>query len=564
MKKTKSKIHVRPSSYSVSPAREGRTYEGIYKGSGLGSVVVELASSYVVCDEDWFTPEQLKSFKAGLCISFTVPTAQEVRETLIPSEKIKPLTKEEILKLLQEDAGVRASREKVRELSKTVYGHSSTLDEKLRALNKDPELSGQFFNQILKNPQSISSLAGVQLFSKKSQTRIDAEASVMPLCLSLAGYANAVRHAEGAITLEHKEQQYRKEQVVKMPSKDLQALLSSPKDKQEEKLSTSISLQKELASFMSQLQSRLSAGEKSAIERNDYRGLAASIGTSGSKAEKIVNLFQKAQEACSLVQIVKVAAKAPEVSPQEIRAPLEATQAACQEVRVSSETVVRPRRAPPPVPSRPSAQESLCETPHVVLRTVKDPLREAPQAAPRTVKVPLREAPQAAPRTVKDPLREALQAAPRTVKAPLREAPQAAPRTVKAPLREAPKVAPRTVKAPLREAPQAAPPRVAMVPPRAVHPVSSRSTGGPHRAPPPVPVRSVSTSPDVLKSFPSVGRSSSDIKASLCSVKASLGVVKVSPEAVKAHSDAVLRVPSGGSRIAQSRAHRPKTIAMAS
>ncbi|WP_455478049.1 BID domain-containing T4SS effector [Bartonella sp. B10] len=290
----------------VVAANEGETYSGIYRGAHSEGFMIDMKDFYVVGKKESLRPEQLRALRPGDQFTFTVPTDKILEESLIPAEKVSALTKEEISEMLLEDACVQVSKEQIQKLSKIVYGNPKTLDAKMNLMLQDPALGEKFSNQIAKYPTSVASLAGVDLFCIKSQTRADAEENILLLSCAVSNYAHALTYAKKEILKEHQAEQNRREKSVEMPSKSLQDLLFLPKAQQREALSHSFMLRKELQVFVDKLHERLSPSEHKAINTRDYEKLAESIGTSVNKAREITDIVAHTKEAYQQSKILKV------------------------------------------------------------------------------------------------------------------------------------------------------------------------------------------------------------------------------------------------------------------
>ncbi len=292
MKNLGRKVNDRP----VMVAKEGETYTGTYRGAGHESFTFNVKGAYIIGNKEHLTPEQIKTLKPGDKITFTAPQAQELEQTLIPEEKLAPLTKNEKAEMIAEDACVHTTRDQIQKLAKIVYGNAKTLDKQMVAIIKNPALGQQLANQIERAPDSVAHLAGFSLFALQNQARANAKNHVDMLCSAVTNFAHAVKHAEKAITQEHATEQARRAKIVEMPSKNLQDLFSLPKELQQEALAKNPELRKELTTFVKNINSRLSENEHKAVKNNEYETLAQSIGVSENKAKKITQTVKQAQE----------------------------------------------------------------------------------------------------------------------------------------------------------------------------------------------------------------------------------------------------------------------------
>ncbi|WP_212112796.1 BID domain-containing T4SS effector [Bartonella queenslandensis] len=280
----------------VMVTKEGETYTGTYRGAGHDSFAFNVKGAYIIGSKEQLTPEQLKTLKPGDKFTFTVPQTRELKNILIPEEKLAPLTKNDKAEMIAEDAGVHTARNQIQKLAKIVYGSSKTLDKKMVEIIKNPALGQQLANQIEKTPNSVAHLAGFSLFGLQNQARANAKNHIDMLCTAIANFTHAVKHAEKGITQEHATEQKRRATTVEMPSKNLQDLFTLPKELQQESLAKNLGLQKELSNLVKNINSRLSATEHKAVKNNEYETLAQSIGVSENKATKIAQTVKQAQE----------------------------------------------------------------------------------------------------------------------------------------------------------------------------------------------------------------------------------------------------------------------------
>ncbi|WP_039760549.1 BID domain-containing T4SS effector [Bartonella queenslandensis] len=280
----------------VMVTKEGETYTGTYRGAGHDSFAFNVKGAYIIGNKEDLTPEQLKTLKPGDKFTFTVPQTRELKNILIPEEKLAPLSKTEKAEMIAEDARVHTARNQIQQLSKIVYGNAKTLDKKMVEIIKNPALGQQLADQIEKTPDSVAHLAGFSLCGLQNQARANAKNHLEMLCSAVTNFAHAVKYAEKEITQEHATEQKRRATAVEMPSKNLQDLFTLPKELQQESLAKNLGLQKELTSLVKNINSRLSATEHKAVKNNEYGTLAQSIGVSENKATKIAQTVKQAQE----------------------------------------------------------------------------------------------------------------------------------------------------------------------------------------------------------------------------------------------------------------------------
>ncbi|EJF82375.1 hypothetical protein MCU_01527 [Bartonella elizabethae Re6043vi] len=292
MKNSGRNVNDRP----VMVVKEGETYTGLYRGAGLNSFAFNVKGAYIIGSKEHLTPEQLKTLKPGDRFTFTVPQTKELKGILIPEEKLVPLTKNEKAERVAEDACVNTSLKQVQQLAKIVYGNETKLNKQMAAIINDPALGQQLANQIEKAPDSVAHLAGFNLCGLQNQARANAKNHVEMLCSAVVNFSHAVKHAEKEINQEHRAEQERRAKTVEMPSQSLQDLFALPKELQQEVLAKNPGLQKELTSFVKNINSRLSTAEHKAVKNNAYEALAESMGVSENKAKQITQTIKQAKE----------------------------------------------------------------------------------------------------------------------------------------------------------------------------------------------------------------------------------------------------------------------------
>ncbi|WP_406604125.1 BID domain-containing T4SS effector [Bartonella gliris] len=282
-------------------AQDGITYHGTYRGAGDNGFMMDVNGTFIIGSKKHLTPEQLKTLKIGDTLSFTAPQAQDLQKTLIPSEKIAPLTTDEIAERVYSSALVQESMSKIEVLCKVVYGNSHILRNKMPKMKIPVTVESinegeQFARQVGAFPQSIRRLRGTNICGLKSGARQHAEANILPLSHAIFDYVHAVRLAEKDVLEAHQEKQQRCEKSVKTPSEEIKNLFSLSKEQQQEVLLQSPELKAEMKLYMSELGERLSLSEQRAIRERNHRQLAGTIGTSLNNAKEIAAIFQKGTE----------------------------------------------------------------------------------------------------------------------------------------------------------------------------------------------------------------------------------------------------------------------------
>ncbi|WP_332066271.1 BID domain-containing T4SS effector [Bartonella sp. CB189] len=282
----------------ILAANDGSTYTGIYQGCGVNSFAVKMDNTYIVGSIDQLKPEQYKSLKIGDKITFTVPKSKNIEEVLIPAEKLSPLRKEELFKMVSKNDAVQKARKEVQDLAKLVYGKPNILNKELDAINRVPGVGEKLPLQISRAPRTIGSLAGFSLCGLKTVGRQICEENIWALSDKMSEYISIVRGVKKDILENHESEQLRRGQAVKMPNKLLQSLMSISSELRQETLRESASLRKEFDNFMSQINKRLSEEERRAVDHKSYGELARNVGISVNKAEQIVGMIKKVETIC--------------------------------------------------------------------------------------------------------------------------------------------------------------------------------------------------------------------------------------------------------------------------
>ncbi|EJF84959.1 BID domain-containing T4SS effector [Bartonella rattimassiliensis] len=281
----------------VLAAKEGVTYDGIFRGASLEGFVMEVNGDFVVGHKDDLPPELVKTLQNGARLCFQKTNIQSFKETLIPKETLASLTHEELFTKTSTDPYVEGCRKRIENLSKIVYKRAQTFSTKMALLTADPSLGNQFADEILQNPQSVSKFAGRKIFGMKSSSRRHAEQAVPQLSQALRNYAAITQQTREEILETHQREQNRLSHAVEKPGKNLQNLFSLPSGQQREALLNSRELRRELQSFARELYSRLSSEDRKAIQDKDHTRLACLLGTSKSKAKEIAQTVKHTKEA---------------------------------------------------------------------------------------------------------------------------------------------------------------------------------------------------------------------------------------------------------------------------
>ncbi|MBB5073990.1 fido (protein-threonine AMPylation protein) [Bartonella callosciuri] len=282
-------------------AREGQTYHGTYRGSGENGFMMDVNGTFIVGNKKHLTPEQVKTLKIGDPLTFTVPLIQDQQQTLIPGEKVAPLTESELSERVYNSPSVQESIKKIETLCKIVYGNSHILQNKIPKIeipvtNESLSEAEKFARQVWEFPQSIHRLRGINICGLKSGARQHAEENILPLSHALVDYAHAVRLAEKDVLESHKIEQERCEKSIEMPSEQIKNLFSLPIEQQQDVISRSPELRGEIKVYMREINHRLSESEHQAIKEKNPERLAKSIGTSVNQASEIIKIVKQGKE----------------------------------------------------------------------------------------------------------------------------------------------------------------------------------------------------------------------------------------------------------------------------
>ncbi|WP_254474568.1 BID domain-containing T4SS effector [Bartonella sp. B1098] len=290
----------------VVAAKEGVSYDGIFRGTSAEGFVMEVGGGFVVGHKDDLPPEQIKTLQNGDHLCFQKTNVQSVKETLIPQETLAPLTNDELFARVSNDTYVEASRKEVEELSRIVYGKAQALKTKLDIITAAPNLGNQFADEILENPQSVSKLSGRKILDMKSPSRRHAEQTVPQLSQALKNYGAITKQTKDEVLEQHQREQKRLSHVIEKPGKNLQNLFALPEERQREALLHSPALRQELHTFSRQLHNRLSSEDRKAIQEKDHPRLACLLGISESKAKEIAQAVKNTKDVQCQARSLKV------------------------------------------------------------------------------------------------------------------------------------------------------------------------------------------------------------------------------------------------------------------
>lgn len=283
-------------------AKEGESYTGFYRGSGENGFMIDMNGTFVVGNKNNLTPEQVKTLKIGDAFSFTVPRVENLQNTLIPGEKIAPLTKSQLSESVYNSVLVQESIQKIEFLCKMIYGDRRALQNKIPPIKipvtNQNILAGEKFAQYIKIfPDSFHKLCGFNICGFKNAARVHAEENISSLSEAILNYIYAVKQAETDILQNnHNEQRHYKKKPVEMPGQWMQNLLLLSNKQREEILSQSPERRAEINMYIDKLNERLSPGEQEAIRDNNHENLAKMLGISANKAKEIIETVKYIKE----------------------------------------------------------------------------------------------------------------------------------------------------------------------------------------------------------------------------------------------------------------------------
>ncbi|EJF78879.1 Probable adenosine monophosphate-protein transferase fic [Candidatus Bartonella washoeensis] len=289
----------------VVAAKEGVTYDGIFRGMSAEGFVMEVDDVFVVGHKDDLSPEQVKTLQNGTLLSFQKSNVQNLKEPLIPREILAPLTHEELLEKVKNDFFVEMYGNAIEHLSKLVYGNARVLNTKMDMIITDPEFGRHFADQIAQNPESICKLAGRKILGITSPDRRRAKEYISQLGETLKNCATTIQQTKDEVIEKHQREQNRLSHSVEQPARDLQNLFSLSPEQQREVLSHSPALRQKLHVYKRQLQNRLSSEEHKAIQENDPTRLSYLLGVSESKAKEIAKIVEHTKEAHCQMRTLK-------------------------------------------------------------------------------------------------------------------------------------------------------------------------------------------------------------------------------------------------------------------
>ncbi|MCL6229827.1 BID domain-containing T4SS effector [Bartonella bilalgolemii] len=284
----------------IAVAKEGSTYMGLYKGCSRDSIMLLVNDQYVLCKKDYLAPETVKTLQLGDRITFTVPTSKKnVENVLIPDERVASLTEEEIISKIAENGSVQRAMQRIRSLSKCVYGSSEMLDKDINLIHVDSGLGEQHIEQHVSLFKY--KFAGMTILGVDSPARKRARINYCKLEQALDDYINTVIFTRERILQRHQEKHERCQRKIKMPSQVRNILFLSEED-QIKALNANPSLHEEIKDLTNQVRERLTPWEYQALDKEQYDKLADSIGISVSRAREVTAIIKQAHKVCQLTR----------------------------------------------------------------------------------------------------------------------------------------------------------------------------------------------------------------------------------------------------------------------
>ncbi|MCL6229793.1 BID domain-containing T4SS effector [Bartonella bilalgolemii] len=265
----------------------GKIYTGVYKSRQLDTIVIKTKDSVIVCNKCDIPRDKFRKLKLGDTISFKA--LSNLDDVFIPGREIPDLTSYKVIEMAVWSPSVQKQRLEVERLAKLVFGKREKLSNYLERVHENPNSATMLADKIACSYKSISKLAGFGTYGIKSPKRNTAEKSLIALSDAVKRYGECLKSSKEEILQEHRREQYRVAKDVHLPTKNLERFLNmSSNERGKIPIPEVVSLNKEAAQFLSQVNSRLSASERKMVNNNDYKSLAESVGIPEDKAKQIV------------------------------------------------------------------------------------------------------------------------------------------------------------------------------------------------------------------------------------------------------------------------------------
>ncbi|ALE03015.1 BID domain-containing T4SS effector [Bartonella ancashensis] len=294
--------------YCIVVAKEGEPIAGIYENSRVQGFTINTSDTLVVCPKRNLPKEYLEKLQPGDYTTFVIEEAPKI---LIPAKRMKLLTAEKLSQMVSEDLLTKSSRKVIEMLSKTVYGKSNILEEKMDLVEQQPHLGEVIATGIRNDPESISKLSGAEcaLFGYtffKSETRQLAEKDIPALCDAIKSHADTIKLLRSEISQSYQAERYREGQPVFEPEKSLRKLLSLPKEQRENLLSLFPELRKEVYYYMKAINNRLSPKDHEAIAENNHAMFAKNTDLPLDKAKEVIDIVKSVKEVYEQARIAQI------------------------------------------------------------------------------------------------------------------------------------------------------------------------------------------------------------------------------------------------------------------
>ncbi|WCR54722.1 MAG: hypothetical protein PG977_000115 [Bartonella clarridgeiae] len=283
----------------------GQTYTGTFESRQLDAIVIKTKNSLIVCNRHVIPRHKFKNLKIGDTITFKAQ--EDLNKVFIPGREIPDLTEDKVTEMAILSSSVQEQKKEVDHFAACVFGHREKISSVMERVYKNPNFSQQLSIQILHNPKSIAKLAGFQKFGIKSPKRKEAEENIFKLSEAIKDLADSLRISKEEVIKNHKEEQQRVGKTIPLPTEEVKLFLSMSSKERVNVLKTegNPTLHRELASFLEQVNSRLSKDEHKMISNNDYASFAQSLDMPEKFAKQIMETVKQAKEMQNDIKLIK-------------------------------------------------------------------------------------------------------------------------------------------------------------------------------------------------------------------------------------------------------------------
>ncbi|WP_317993717.1 BID domain-containing T4SS effector [Bartonella gliris] len=125
-----------------------------------------------------------------------------------------PLSKEEVLGIIQENRAVQRYGAQIQHWCGIVFGNSDILQKKMQEILEDPTVGEQVLSSLTEDPKSFHKLAGRNLLGFQTDIRRRARNGLSHLSDAVENYADAVKQVKESIMRTNQERQNYQEQSV--------------------------------------------------------------------------------------------------------------------------------------------------------------------------------------------------------------------------------------------------------------------------------------------------------------------------------------------------------------